>query len=204
MLVSMQAACLTHSQASTGEHGRELPKGLASMQTMLWLASGLVCVAGICAEGSVTAGTVHIHWGPDAPERYAKIDIEKYERLLAERTADPLKFDLRRPFYGRVLSDSKLADKLVRRWERNERRFEYWHACLWGVLNGYALTHPSVPPVIVSPPPDSNNNGPGGGPSPTPEPSTWVLMLIGLAFVAVRVHSLGPRSGQKIGVSSFF
>ena len=172
------------------------------------LASGSwLLVFGLLTQGIAEAGTVHIRWPADAPKRLAEADVRLYEELVATRDADPVKFDHDHPFYGRFLANPTIAEALVRRWEGHEQRFEYWHPYLSRILDGISeLPHQIPPPPIVgylpssgssrsgehSSPPSSGSgsngsSGSGEKPSSTPEPSAWLMMAIGLAFVGVAI-----------------
>jgi hypothetical protein len=131
--------------------------------------------------------------------------------MVAERDADPTLFDKKHPFFGKLLSDESFMKQIMARWERDERRFEYWHPFLWQILNGYE----NLPQEIGPPPPPTQNNGgqtgggvpiggntgqgggnTGGGGSTnsfsTPEPSSALLLVAGLC--AVLVSGVGRRA----------
>jgi len=177
----------------------------------VWIA--LCCAAfdgeGVC-QPQAKAGSVRIHWGPDAPERLQAANVLLYEELVADRDAHPTVFDKHHPFFGGILTDPAYMDQMVSRWKAHEQRFEYWHPYLWRILDGYEFRpHPS-PPII--PPPNSGNSGTGGhggggsgggggGTQPgggggktgaTPEPSSFVLWISGLALAL-----LGPVFRKK-------
>ncbi len=155
------------------------------------LAFGFLTVTG--AE----AGSIHVRYGVDAPERLATSNVRLYESVVADRDLAPVKFDESHPFYGRLLTDPTFADRLIHRWEGHEQRFEYWHNELWRILDGMAQLHqPSStdPQLPISPPPSSDSSGPPAStgempasPASTPEPSTWVMMVSGFVFVGLAI-----------------
>jgi hypothetical protein len=132
----------------------------------------------------------HVRWGADAPERYAAANIKVYENLLAVRDVDPVDFDRRHRFYAQLITNPTFAEKLVRRWQRDEQRFEYWHPYLWRVIDGYQELHPTPAPPIVSPPPSPETNPP----TSSPEPSTWLLLAIGAIFVGLKAPAHSTAS----------
>jgi hypothetical protein len=168
-------------------------------------AGALLCAA---AE----AGTVHIRWSKDAPERLASRDVLLYEHVVALRDSDPAEFDKRHPFFGRLLRDADFMDSIVRRWESHEQRFEYYHPYLWQVLNGY-IHEPKDPPW--TPPPGHDHTGDttgdfgglpqggggdvpppaggGGSPASVPEPPSALLLLIGSGASALGACWLRAR-----------
>ena len=131
-----------------------------------------VLVSGCLTAAAVQAGSIHIRYGDDVPERMATANVKLYEDLVATRDLAPVKFDDNHPFYGRLLTDPTFADRLVHRWEGHEQRFEYWHNYLWRILDGIAhLPHELTEfPLPVSPPP-SPELGPqsSGGEAPAPD-----------------------------------
>jgi PEP-CTERM motif len=172
-----------------------------------------VCLLLLGAAGTAAAGGIHIRYGPDAPEKLADSNILYYEGVLNLEQHHPREFAEEHPFYTKMFDDSVMLDKLMARWEAHEERFEYWHNCLWKVLDGYRASHPdlaqqltlpvSVPPIEVGPGGPSNigqslpagpqygnppggggSNGSGGGTSvqAVPEPSSAMLMVLGVAL----------------------
>ena len=143
----------------------------------------------------------HVLLPANAPVRAAQLNEAISEWLEHYRDAHPKQFAHDHPFYNRLLSDPSFMNQIIDRWERDERRFEYWHPLLWRVLAGYQNLAP--PPVIVppptvtssgSPPPVTGHSGsPGpGGQSVSPEPSSYVLLLSGIGVALVVVGP--PRS----------
>ena len=53
----------------------------------------------------------------------------------------PIAFAEEHPFYTRMFHDPGLLNKEMALWESHEQRFEYWHDCLWKVLDGYQHSH---------------------------------------------------------------
>jgi hypothetical protein len=156
---------------------------------------------------AIAGGGLHIRYGPDAPEKLAAANVRYYEGVLNLEHNHPAAFAADHPFYTKMFNDPVMLDKLTARWEAHEQRFEYWHNCLWKVLDGYLLTHEHLPGNQVigaesggtSPPPglnqhlngnggdgppNSDGGSPGGGitTSSLPEPSSGLLSVLGLFF----------------------
>ncbi len=176
------------------------------------IAVGLFVIA--ACDWQASAGQIHIRYDRDAPERMAAANAVYYEGLLNLAHNHPKAFAREHPFYTKMFNDPAMLNRLIDRWEANEQRFEYWHDCLWKVLDGYLYTHPPLPPPIGSTTqlgaggsPSSggvepqnipggnggNNNNGGGGtgghgiqPFSVPEPSSFILMAAGLAILAAR------------------
>ncbi len=170
------------------------------------------------------AESVLIRWGSDAPERLRAVNVVLYEKLVADRDANPTVFDKHHPFFFGILTDPAYMDQIVARWEAHEERFEYWHPYLWRILDGYEFRpDPSLSRAII-PPPDPGNpgtgqpggsrsgggGGAGGGVQPdagggntcaTPEPSSFVLWISGLtlALLGPVFKKYGPhrRAGPR-------
>ncbi|MGP0068002.1 MAG: PEP-CTERM sorting domain-containing protein [Isosphaeraceae bacterium] len=153
------------------------------------LISMALILLGVGAE--LSAGEIHIRYGPDAPEKLAAANEVYYEGVLNLYHNHPAAFEHDHPFYVKMFDDPTMLDKLVRRWESHEQRFEYWHNCLWKVLDGYEVSQQGLtPPGQILPPPSGTSgvgaqggggSGNGGiGAQSVPEPSTIVLCLTGL------------------------
>jgi len=180
----------------------------------VWIA--LFCAAfggnGV-GQRQAKAGSVHIHWAPDAPERLQAANVLLYEELVAYRDADPTVFDKHHPFFAGILTDPAYMNQIVARWQAHEQRFEYWHPYLWRILDGYEFRPDPAPPPPIDPPPDPGNSGKGdhggggssagggggaqpdgggGKPSATPEPSSLVLWISGFGLAL-----LGPVFKKK-------
>jgi hypothetical protein len=177
----------------------------------------IACLSFVCAlltviDRPATAGGIHIRYGPDAPERMEAANVAYYEGVLHLEHNHPIAFALDHPFYTKMFDNPVMIDRLEMRWEAHEQRFEYWHDCLWKVLDGYRAEHhglsstspipPGIPRNLGEVGADSgtgsllggtdargNNLGispagvPGGGvvALSVPEPSSGLLMLLGLA-----------------------
>ena len=136
-----------------------------------------------------TAGGIHIRYGPDAPEKMAAANVRYYEGVLNLEHNHPIAFALDHPFYTKMFDDPAMIDRLEMRWEAHEQRFEYWHDCLWKVLDGYRAEHyglSSTSPIPTGIPlkfgeigfdsgsgspfggTDSRGNNPGIGPAGVP------------------------------------
>src|SRR5262249_27871033 len=50
-------------------------------------------VVGSVSQRQANAGSVHIHWGPDAPEKLQAANVLLYEELVAFRNSHPAIFD---------------------------------------------------------------------------------------------------------------
>src|SRR5579875_3839486 len=155
------------------------------------------------------AGGVHIRYGPHAPERMAASNLLYYHGMLNLYHHHPIAFAREHPFYTAMFHHPAMMDRLVARWQAHETRFEYWHDCLWKVLDGYLVSHAGgtghlttsagrspVPgglsPVVLGSPilnpvgPGGNrsNTGAGGGgggetSNAVPEPSSGLLIVVG-------------------------
>ncbi len=156
--------------------------------------AGLIAVVLVLfgAGGGSAAGGIHIRYGPDAPEKMEESNIRYYEGVVQLEHKHPLEFEHEHPFYAKMFHDPVMLDKLVARWEAHPQRFEYWHNCLWKVLDGYVATHPSLPaqlgpsPIEVGPGGVSYRVPPGGGgvtPSSVPEPSSGLMIVLALLTV---------------------
>ncbi|MHB1560457.1 MAG: PEP-CTERM sorting domain-containing protein [Isosphaeraceae bacterium] len=163
------------------------------------IALGLVAIGVRHAE----AGGVHILYGPHAPERFAERNVEYYRGLLHFAHNHSREFALDHPFYVKMFNDPVMIDKLLARWEAHQQRFEYWHDCLWKVLDGYRVTHrgntigilghgipgdrgnPSSGGGSPEKPPAGSNGGQGIQPFSVPEPSGALLLAVGLSFAAI-------------------
>lgn len=134
--------------------------------------------------------------------------MEYYRGVLHLAHNHPREFAQEHPFYVKMFNDPVMIENLLARWEAHEQRFEYWHDCLWKVLNGYRATH-RVPPIGIGVQ-EHGNPGTRGTPSPVgglpqntpagsnggygaqevqpfsvPEPSGAFLLALGLSFAAI-------------------
>src|SRR5262249_1561231 len=117
------------------------------------------CLVLTIAASSAAAGGVHIRYGHDAPARLAVADIRYYEGVLHLYQVHPARFEHEHPFYAKLFEHPAMLDGLLARWEAHEQRFEYWHDCLWKVLNGYRASHLEPVGQLLSP----GSGGPGSG-----------------------------------------
>ncbi len=181
----------------------------------------IACLSVTCAllaviDRPATAGGIHIRYGPDAPEKMAAANVVYYEGVLNLEHNHPIAFALDHPFYTKMFDDPAMIDRLELRWEAHEQRFEYWHDCLWKVLDGYRAEHhglASASPIPAGMPlkfgeigadsgsgslfggTDARGNNPGISPAgapggriailSVPEPSSGLLMVLGLTVAAV-------------------
>ena len=162
------------------------------------LASMAFILLGVTRE--LSAGSIHIRYGPDAPEKMAAANEAYYEGILNRYHQHPAEFEHNHPFYAKMFNDPTMLNNLVHRWEAHEERFEYWHFCLWKVLDGYLVYEQSLSLPIIPPAPSGNSGigaqGSGGtgnggiGAQSVPEPSTGVLwtsgLMVGLGWLAWR------------------
>ncbi len=100
-----------------------------------------VCTLLAAGGGRAMAGQIHIRYKPDAPEKMAATDVAYYHGVLDLYHNHPAAFTAEHPFYVKMFNEPVMLDRLVARWEADEPRFEYWHNCLWKVLNGYVHSH---------------------------------------------------------------
>jgi hypothetical protein len=127
-----------------------------------------VCILMAVGDGRARAGGIHIRYAADAPEQDAAQDVLYYQGVLNLYHNHPTAFAREHPFYTKMFGDPVMMDKLLARWEANEQRFEYWHNCLWKVLNGYLHSHPSQP-VSVGSGGSSVSGASGGGGTVAPQ-----------------------------------
>jgi hypothetical protein len=178
----------------------------------------VACALIAVVDRPATAGGIHILYGPDAPEKMAASNLLYYQGVLNLEHNHPIAFALDHPFYTKMFDDPVMIDRLVTRWEAHEERFEYWHDCLWKVLDGYMAKHhglSSTSPIPTEFPlnfgaigvengggslvggADARELNPAIGPGGTPgggiqifsvpEPSSGVLMVLGLTVAAACV-----------------
>ncbi len=111
---------------------------------MLSRVASLVALWTVLSVGDLraVAGGVHIRYGPNAPERMAASNLLYYHGVLNLYHHHPIAFAREHPFYTAMFHHPAMMDRLVARWQAHETRFEYWHDCLWKVLDGYLVSHP--------------------------------------------------------------
>ena len=127
-----------------------------------------------------------------ANEKQASRDVKLYLKLEAQRLDNPKAFDLRRPLYGKLITDRSFFDSWVNRWQSHPARFEHWHPCLSRFLDGGLRSRvpdepppPLIPPTPLepNPPPPPPPPPPPEPPNPVPEPNSFVVFLAGLGFI---------------------
>ena len=101
----------------------------------------LACTLLTAIDRPATAGGIHIRYGPDVPEQLAAKNVGYYEGIVTMEHRHPIAFAEEHPFYTRMFHDPGLLNKEMALWESHEQRFEYWHDCLWKVLDGYQHSH---------------------------------------------------------------
>jgi hypothetical protein len=154
---------------------------------------------------AASGGTIHLGSGGVAAhsEQTSLHNQALYLRLVDQRDANPLVFDRKHPFYGKLFAKESVFDYWVDRWQSHEARFEHWHPCLWRVLDGGLQvrdhTNPgdpgSTPPLInpvpiVLDPPSNGSGNPSQGPLPptvhtVPEPMSVISLAIGLGLFLI-------------------
>jgi hypothetical protein len=158
-------------------------------------------VAAIClgVHPSSRAGTIHIRYEIDAPDKYAHANIHYYQSVVRTFDHCPVLFEHEHPFYTRLLENQSFMESIVRRWQSHEQRFEYWHPSLWRFLDGYQYTHiPGQCQPIETFRPPSSDRTPGqvpAGPDSSnavQEPSTGFLMVVSTCAGAMLLK-LGHR-----------
>ncbi len=183
------------------------------MSTHAKTVATVACIL-LGAGRELDAGSIHIRYAADAPEKMAAANEIYYEGVLNLYHNHTEWFEHTHPLYTRMFNDTEVMDKLLARWEAHEQRFEYWHDCLWKVLDGYRASHEPLPIPGVSP---DSSGGSGGGPASDdgggggghvhvqdlPEPSTGVMMIsvlmVGLLGCIWRCGLRGLRAG-KLGL----
>jgi hypothetical protein len=146
--------------------------------------------------------------------RDAGIQMQLCAAVSAARGVNPTRFDRTQPIVGRLIRDTNYFNKVLAAYIANPARFTRYHHHLVPFIRGCALMTetPTTPPVPgtnpgqieipggsgVSPAPGgiSEGPGPGSGPSPPPEavpaPSSLVLLIFGMIFVAARHRGRRP------------
>jgi hypothetical protein len=135
-----------------------------------------LCTVLVAGDPRAVAGGIHIRYGPDAPEKMAASNLRYYQGVLNLEHNHPVAFAIEHPFYTEMFHNPEMMDRLVARWQAHEQRFEYWHDCLWKVLDGYVVSHPGQSGHITTSlggSPGPVEFGPGGPadlgfPIPTP------------------------------------
>jgi hypothetical protein len=139
--------------------------------------------------------------------RDAGIQMQLCAAVSAARSVNPTRFDRTQPIVGRLISDTNYFNKVLAAYISNPARFTRFHHHLVPFLRGCALMTetPTTPPVpgtnpgpveipgggsVVSPVPGGISEGPGPIQSPAvvPAPSSLVLLIIGMSFVAARLR----------------
>ncbi len=132
------------------------------------ILAAIACIV-LGSGRELSAGGIHIRYGIDAPEKLAGANEVYAQGVLNMYDRHPRWFEHTHPFYTEMFHNPEMMDRLVARWEAHEQRFEYWHYCLWKVLDGYAIHHQNPLPFLPIVPPYSSHgvsevggNGPGG------------------------------------------
>lgn len=134
-----------------------IPVCTGKRDTMLSRRASLIALGLLLLgpEGHLWAGGIHIVYGHEAPEKLAATNVRYYEGVLKLEHNHPRAFAKEHPFYTKMFEDPARVDKLTARWEAHEQRFEYWHLCLWKVLDGYETTHHAEPGHLATSLPSS-------------------------------------------------
>ncbi len=136
-------------------------------------------------------------------------DIEKqiYQAVEAERNLNPKRFDAEHPSLGHILGDPKFFQYAMYLYNLDTRRFVHYHHAFVPVLRGMAMTEMMPPgssgtaPEMIEGPgtstPPGVPEGGGNGPSPPemltiPEPSSIVLMALGIGFLVAQIYIRRP------------
>lgn len=174
-----------------------------------WLL--MITLLGSCREafawGSLIPGREH---SPHAAQREALRNERLYERVVADRLQNPVRFDRLHPILGDLLTNRSTFEYWYNRWQAAPARFEHWHPYFWRIIAGEALAGgPPVvlPPVVLPPappliPPAGQEGNPPviSGPLPpappnppvqppsvaaVPEPGSFVLVVEALALAVL-------------------
>jgi hypothetical protein len=136
--------------------------------------------------------------------RDAAIERQLYEAVSQIRDANPARFDAEHPTLGHMLRDPQFFQYALSLYRLDTPRFVHYHHALIPVIRGYAMVLMQPPPPsgvapeqIVPPPatpntpsaPEGETNGPPPEALSVPEPSSIVLMTIGLGYLATRMYT---------------
>jgi hypothetical protein len=187
-------------------------------------STALAFVAGawLGLAGPITSQAASIRARATAPGTDPR-NLSLYERTVAQRNANPTRFDRMHPMWGKLISNQNFYESMVARLTLNPGRFEFYHPTFWRLVDG-AMQYNQQPQVLEppaggsdggssgqegeNPPPggdDGGNPPPGGdngggdpdpGPTPTPEPSS--LLMIVTALVVGGGISVARRSGLRV------
>jgi len=137
--------------------------------------------------------------------RDAAIEKQLYEAVSQIRDSNPARFDPLHPTLGHMLSDPQFFRYALYLYKLDTPRFVHYHHWLIPVIRGYAmeLMQPPPPPnsgvapeQLVGPPvtvtvpsaPESQTIGPPPEALTIPEPSSIVMMAMGLGYLATRIY----------------
>jgi PEP-CTERM motif len=161
--------------------------------------AGLTALALIALSNEdASAGSVHLGI-TKAEVQAARVRLYEHEMHLRDQA--PNAFDHKHPLLGKVLASEKGLDEFLT--DHTFSKLLCVHTpFLWRVVYGDILYHRMHPFVTTQPIPDSlppshhgalpseggspgHDQGPGGliSSASVPEPSSWVMMSAGLAFV---------------------
>lgn len=165
------------------------------------------------AETRLQAGGIHIRYRAGAPARMGPANVRYYQGVLNLYHNHPAWFREHHPFYTRMFNHPQVLEKMLGRWHAHPQRFEYWHDCLWKVLDGYETSHPVLPPASPAQSNGDETGSAGGGntaqqnldPPPSdnqistvPEPTGAVLLAAGLGSLCLaRLARRRSRSGRR-------
>jgi hypothetical protein len=153
---------------------------------------------------------IRLWTGPGSPIlRDPNIEKQLYEAVVAWRNQNPLRFDHQHPTEGQLIRDREFFDYAMYLYHLNTARFVHFHHHLIPFLRGMAMTL-MMPPgsgpgpgsgggtsPVVSPAPESISNTPPTTPTPpqpleVPEPSSIVLMALGIGLLGAGVWARRP------------
>jgi hypothetical protein len=135
--------------------------------------------------------------------RDAAIEKQLYEAVSHIRDVNSARFDASRPTLGHMFRDPRFFQYALYLYNLDTPRFVHFHHQLVPILRGYALEllqkpqNSAIAPehivglesLTVPPSPENDTNGPPPQAlTIIPEPSSFVLMAVGLGYVAARIY----------------
>jgi PEP-CTERM motif len=129
--------------------------------------------------------------------RNAAIEKQLYEAVSDMRNVHTERFDSAHPTLGHMFRDPQFFLYALHLYNLDPARFVHYHHALIPVIRGYAMELMQKPPTsgvapeqLVGPPPipEGGTNGPPPQPLTIPEPSSLVMMALGLGYVATRIY----------------